>query len=165
MDQPSCCHAWWRGRHVYTSITILLGDLSDAFFWNLLKPLLNSLTEVAKRRVIKYWVNKNFVSLFDEAWNWNQMPDFRNSTFSGKKIFPFKVKTIIDWFWLWFNAVNGVLSQNFAYNYFSGLPNTQFTCWMLNLFDHIFKQGNVFLVITGNKTTEQDKNNKISLKW
>ena len=33
-----------------------------------------------------------------------------------------------------------------------------------DLFDHIFKQGNAFLVITGNKTAEQDKNNKISPK-
>ena len=33
---------------------------------------------------------------------------------------------------------------------------------MLNLLDYIFEQGKVFLVITGNKTTEQDKNNKIS---
>ena len=35
---------------------------------------------------------------------------------------------------------------------------------MLNLFDHIFKQGTVFLVITDNETTEQDKNDKISPK-
>ena len=34
-------------------------------------------------------------------------------------------------------------------------------CCMLNLFDHIFKQGSVLLVITGIETTEQDKNNKI----
>ena len=33
---------------------------------------------------------------------------------------------------------------------------------MLNLFDHIFKQCSVFLVITGNETIKQDENNKIS---
>ena len=32
---------------------------------------------------------------------------------------------------------------------------------MLKLFEHIFKQENVFLIITGSQTTEQDKNNKI----
>ena len=35
---------------------------------------------------------------------------------------------------------------------------------MMNLFDHIFKQGNVFLAISVNETTEQDKKDKISPK-
>ena len=73
-----------------------------------------------------------------------------------EKVLPLKFCTII----YWFDAVNGVWSQSFAYNYFSGLSNAQFTCLMLNLFDYIFKQGNAFL-LTGNETTEQDKNNKI----
>ena len=42
--------------------------------------------------------------------------------------------------------------------------NIQIACSMLNLFDHIFKHGDVFIVIDGNETTEQDKNNKISPK-
>ena len=37
-------------------------------------------------------------------------------------------------------------------------PTPSFTCRVMNLFDHIFKQGNVFIGITGNKTTEQNKN-------
>ena len=44
-----------------------------------------------------------------------------------------------------FDAVNGVLSQVSLKNYFSGLFNTKLTCSMLNLLDHILKQGNVFL--------------------
>ena len=39
---------------------------------------------------------------------------------------------------------------------FSGLSNAQFTCWIVNLIDHIFKQGSDFLVITDNNTTRQD---------
>ena len=35
---------------------------------------------------------------------------------------------------------------------------------MFNLFDHIFGQGNIFFVITGKETTEQDRDSKISLK-
>ena len=35
---------------------------------------------------------------------------------------------------------------------------------MLNLFDHILKQGNVFLVISVNETTEQDKKDEINPK-
>ena len=41
----------------------------------------------------------------------------------------------------------------------------KFTYLNLNLFDQIFMQGNVFLVITGNETREQgDRNNTISPK-
>ena len=42
--------------------------------------------------------------------------------------------------------------------------SVQHPIYMVNLFDHIFKQGKVFLVITVNETTEQDKNNKIRPK-
>ena len=65
--------------------------------------------------------------------------------FFWKKTLPLKFCTL--YYWFWFDAVNGVLSQSFAYNYCSGLSNTQFTCWMLNSFDHIYKQETFFLLL------------------
>ena len=77
--------------------------------------------------------------------------------FLERKFSDLKFCIIIYWFWLWFDAFNKVLSQSLACNYFPSLSKTQSACWILNLFDDIFKQGNGFLLLLVTKLQNKIK--------